>query len=99
MEITIGDVPDRPAASLDGGGGGGRPGDGPAASDVVYIFLLWGVDSPQSGSYLVCMATTVRQSITLTKPQYDFLNVEAERLGITVSDLIRRIVDQYREGR
>jgi hypothetical protein len=45
------------------------------------------------------MATTVRQSITLTGPQADFLKAEAERLGITVSDMIRRIVDQYREGR
>ena len=45
------------------------------------------------------MATTVRQSVTLTEPQFAFLKSEAERLGITVSDLIRRIVDQYREGR
>lgn len=42
------------------------------------------------------MATTVRQSLTLTKPQLDYLRDEAERLGITVADLIRRIVDQHR---
>jgi len=45
------------------------------------------------------MATTVRQSVTLTKPQYDVLRAEAERLGITVSDLVRRIVDEWRAGR
>ena len=45
------------------------------------------------------MTTTVRQSVTLTEPQFAFLKAEAERLGITVSDLIRRIVDVYRETR
>jgi predicted DNA-binding ribbon-helix-helix protein len=43
------------------------------------------------------MATTLRQSITLTRPQADYLAEEAKRLGITVSDLIRRIIDQHRE--
>lgn len=38
-----------------------------------------------------------RQMISLTAPQLDFLKLEAERLGISVSDLIRRIVDAYRE--
>lgn len=37
--------------------------------------------------------------VSLTEPQIVFLKSEASRLGITVSDLIRRIVDQYREGR
>lgn len=40
---------------------------------------------------------TTRQSVTLTKPQGSFLKRESERLGISISDLIRRIVDQYRE--
>jgi hypothetical protein len=40
-----------------------------------------------------------RTSVTLTKPQLDFLKKEAERLGITTSDLIRRIIDRYREER
>ena len=35
--------------------------------------------------------------VTLTKPQAEFLKLEAERLGVTVSELIRRIIDQYRE--
>jgi hypothetical protein len=40
---------------------------------------------------------TNRQSVTLTDPQLVFLKKEAKRLGISVSDLIRRIIDQYRE--
>jgi predicted DNA-binding ribbon-helix-helix protein len=43
-----------------------------------------------------CMETS-RQSVTLTAPQFAFLKKEAKRLGISVSDLIRRIIDQYRE--
>ena len=46
---------------------------------------------------LVLMSTSHRQMVTLTKPQIEFLKREAEKLGITVSDLIRRIVDQHRE--
>jgi Ribbon-helix-helix protein, copG family len=45
------------------------------------------------------MTSSVRQSVTLTKPQLEFLKREAERLGISVSDMIRRIIDAYREGR
>lgn len=37
--------------------------------------------------------------VTLTKPQSAFLKQEAEKLGVTVSELIRRIIDQYREGK
>lgn len=39
----------------------------------------------------------MRQSVTLTEPQWAYLRKEAKRLGISVSDLIRRIVDGYRE--
>jgi hypothetical protein len=42
------------------------------------------------------MAMT-RRSIVLTVKQQIFLEKEADRLGITVSDLIRRIIDEYRE--
>jgi len=37
------------------------------------------------------------QTVTFTQPQYDWLRSEAERLGITVSDLLLRIVDERRE--
>jgi hypothetical protein len=40
-----------------------------------------------------------KQMVSLTEPQRAFLRAEAERLGISVSDLIRRIVDQFREGK
>jgi hypothetical protein len=48
--------------------------------------------------HMWCMETP-RQSITFTIPQLNFLKKEAKRLGISVSDLIRRIIDQYREGK
>jgi predicted DNA-binding ribbon-helix-helix protein len=40
-----------------------------------------------------------RQSVSLTDQQVDYLKRKAEDLGITVSDLIRRIIDQYREAK
>ena len=43
------------------------------------------------------MVTLPQQSIRLTEPQKEFLAAEAQRLGITVSDLIRRIIDEHRE--
>ena len=38
-----------------------------------------------------------KQLVSLTDPQRAYLKAEAERLGISVSDLIRRIVHSYRE--
>ena len=35
-------------------------------------------------------------SISLSKPQLEWLQAEAARLGITVSELIRRLIDQKR---
>ena len=40
-----------------------------------------------------------RQMVSLTEPQVAFLREAAEKLGISVSDMIRRIVDEYREGK
>jgi hypothetical protein len=42
---------------------------------------------------------TMHRSFTITEPQWMFLKTEAERLGISVSELMRRIIDQYREGK
>ena len=39
-----------------------------------------------------------KRMISLTEPQAEFLGREAARLGISVADLIRRIVDQYRKN-
>lgn len=41
---------------------------------------------------------TTRQMVTMTIKQHEWLQAKAERLGISVSELIRRIVDEYREG-
>lgn len=38
-----------------------------------------------------------RQSITFTVPQEEYLGTEAARLGISISELVRRIVDAYRQ--
>jgi hypothetical protein len=38
-----------------------------------------------------------RRSIALTKPQAEALDAEAQRLGLTVAELLRRIIDQWRE--
>lgn len=35
--------------------------------------------------------------VTMTKPQAEYLKLEAERLGIKVSELIRRIIDEHRQ--
>jgi hypothetical protein len=40
-----------------------------------------------------------KRMISFTHPQEAFLKQEAQRLGVSVSDLVRRIVDQYREGK
>ena len=39
-----------------------------------------------------------KQSVILTEPQMKWLQKEADRLGIGVSELIRRIVDERREN-
>ena len=40
-----------------------------------------------------------KQMVSLTEPQIEYLAAEASRLGISISDLIRRIVDRDREAR
>lgn len=40
---------------------------------------------------------TPRFMVTLTRPQRAFLKAEAEKLGISIAELIRRIIDEYRE--
>lgn len=39
------------------------------------------------------------QMFSLTAPQAAFLRSEAERLGISIAELVRRIIDSYREGK
>jgi antitoxin component of RelBE/YafQ-DinJ toxin-antitoxin module len=40
-----------------------------------------------------------RQSVTFSDQAMAELREDAKRIGITVSDLVRRIVDQYREAK
>lgn len=49
--------------------------------------------------YIGTMAPMHKQMVSLTGPQIEYLKAEAARLGISVSDLIRRIVDKHRENR
>jgi hypothetical protein len=42
------------------------------------------------------MNTSHRQMVTLSTDRAEFLKQEAARLNISVSDLLRRIIDQYR---
>lgn len=35
--------------------------------------------------------------VTMTTKQYEWLSRKAERLGISVSELIRRIIDEHRQ--
>jgi hypothetical protein len=37
-----------------------------------------------------------RISISLPPPQMSWLKREAKRLGVTIGELLRRIIDQYR---
>jgi negative regulator of replication initiation len=41
----------------------------------------------------------IQKTISFSDPQYAFLNEEANRLGISVSDVVRRILDVYRESK
>lgn len=39
---------------------------------------------------------TIQRSVVLTHPQDVYLRREAKRLGVSVADALRRIVDAYR---
>ena len=42
------------------------------------------------------MAAMARLNLSIPTPQIVWLQTEAERLGISVGELVRRIVDEYR---
>jgi hypothetical protein len=46
---------------------------------------------------MVPMSAMHKQTISFTQPQIEYIRQEAERLGISVADVIRRIIDQHRE--
>jgi hypothetical protein len=39
----------------------------------------------------------IKRVISFTEPQDDWLIKESDRLGISVAELVRRIIDLYRE--
>lgn len=39
----------------------------------------------------------LRRFVSFTAPAYAWLTAEARRLGVSVSELVRRAVDEYRE--
>ena len=59
--------------------------------------VLISLDVLPLSAHIVPMAMH-KQMIALTIPQASYLKGGAERLGISVSDLIRRIIDQHRSG-
>lgn len=40
---------------------------------------------------------THKQTITFTAPQAAWLKAEADRLGISVAEMVRRVIDKQRE--
>jgi hypothetical protein len=38
-------------------------------------------------------------TVVFTKPQMDWLQAEAERLGVSVAELVRRLIDECRARR
>jgi hypothetical protein len=44
-------------------------------------------------------AAVSRVSVPLTSPQDAYLRAEAERLGVSIAEVIRRIIDSYRESK
>jgi hypothetical protein len=56
------------------------------------------IDFSTCRDYIDTMAMNKRM-ISLTDPQVEWLQREADRLKVSVADLIRRIIDQHREER
>jgi hypothetical protein len=40
-----------------------------------------------------------KQTLSFTDPQAAYLKAEAQRLGISLADLVRRIIDEWRGNR
>jgi hypothetical protein len=45
------------------------------------------------------MSSVHKTTIRFTAPQWCYLEIEADRLGVTVAELVRRIVDSWRDER
>lgn len=42
------------------------------------------------------MKTKIHTGVRLTEQQFAFVKAQADELGISISDMIRRIIDQWR---
>ncbi len=40
----------------------------------------------------------IKRVISFTQPQLEWLEAEAKRLGISIPELVRRLIDQARNG-
>ena len=43
------------------------------------------------------MDTLLKRMVAFTRPQMAFLQARAKKLGVSVSEVIRRIIDDFRE--
>ncbi len=41
----------------------------------------------------------IKRVISFTQPQLEWIEAEAKRLGISVPELVRRLIDQARNGK
>jgi hypothetical protein len=49
-----------------------------------------------SDALLICIGMNPRLTVTLTEPQLTWLEREAKRLGLSLGELLRRIIDTTR---
>lgn len=40
---------------------------------------------------------THKLMVSLTRPQSEWIDIEAERLGVSRAEVVRRVLDRYRE--
>ena len=64
-------------------------------SDPVHV-LYAGLAQHRSVPYMCRMS---RLNLVLTEPQKRWLEREAKRLGLSIGELLRRIIDQVREAK
>jgi hypothetical protein len=63
------------------------------------FFLKNPLTAPNDGAILHHMRKTHRQTMSLTAAQHSALVEEAAQLQISVSDLVRRILDEWKKER
>ena len=46
---------------------------------------------------VAAMVTSVPLTVRFTEPQLAWLRVEAAKFGVSIGDMVRRIIDEHRE--